>query len=353
MASPSPSVTVNRTQVLVTGVTDVIDSVDIDWHGRASCVTRSDGVVVMVYANIDQHVATKEANRILFSDDYGETWTDPDKTLAGGDVTGSGTAGEPYLLDAPSGNLILMLARPWDDVAGGTFQSISTDGGETWSAPSAITVTGMAGNQDYLALIDDHFIYDGTIYLAGRISTDKNQTAVKTVFVKSTDNGANWVYVSDITAGGTHEVGIEYLGNNRIIAVLRDAAILVTYTAVSDDMGATWSTKAVDINLKISGRHRIYTWTHLQGGANWWTDQRLIMTGFEQGVGGRRNLVFLSTDGGQSWIAPYYVDTAYSDAGYGDLFYNPNTDEVVAINYRGTTAAADLVQYNVTAGWVT
>lgn len=314
-------------------------------------MTRADGVVVMVYADNDHHLAYQSANRTVFSDDYGENWTDQDKTLAGGDVVGSATTGEPYLLDAPNGNLILMLGRCWDDVPGGTFQCISTDGGETWSEPTAVTVAGLAGTQDYLALLDDHFIYDGTIYLAGRISTDKVQSNVKTILVKSTDNGVNWSFVGNVTTSGTHEVGIEYMGNNRIIAVLRGSTGQATYTAASDDMGVTWSGKAVDINLKISGKHRLYTLTHLQGGANWWTDQRLVMTGFEQGVGGRRNLVFLSTNGGQSWIAPYYLDSAYSDGGYGDLFYNPNTSEIVSMNYHGTPDVSDLIQYNLHVDW--
>lgn len=306
----------------------------------------------MVYANEDHHVATKQANRIIFSDDYGATWTAPDTTLTGGSVTGSGTVGEPYLFAAPNGDLILMLGRVWDDVEGGTFQCVSSDGGETWGAEAPVAITGIVGDTDYMALLDDSFIYDGVIYLAGRISTSKTEANVKSILVKSEDNGATWTWVSDITSSGTNEVGIEYIGNNTIIAVLRGVNLATTYTSISTNMGVTWSEKVdASVNLKRSGKHRVYTLAHLQGNASWWSDSRMVMSAFVYDGSLRQNCIFLSKDAGASWIAPYYLDTQYGDGGYGDLFYNPNTDEVVALNYRGTISAAELVQYNVSVDW--
>jgi hypothetical protein len=345
---------VDATKAVVTGVTETVGEVDIDWHGRPSCVTLSDGTVAMVYVDGDVHAATVGGVHIRFSDDYGATWTDKDKTLGDDAVSFPTTIGEPFLFAAPNGNLICAGADVWSVAARGTYQSISTDGGATWSEPAAMAITGIDGDTDFLALIDDSFIYDGVIYLSGRISTDQAEANVKSVLVKSIDNGVNWTWVSDITAAGqSHEVGIEYLGSNRIIALIRDNGNSQTYRCFSNDMGATWTTPE-DINYMVrkTGKHRIFTLAHLKGEANWWEDTHLLTGCFEFTASSTRtNCLLFSSDSGQTWSPPRWVDSAYEDAGYGHIFWNPTTEQVVFMNYAGTAAAAALKQYNVTVDW--
>lgn len=352
------TLSVDSTNVIITGTTEVIGEFDIDWHGRPSFVTLSDETIAMAYVSQSSHPgalfggAGAGGIHIKFSANYGNTWTAQDTTLAGAAITGFPIAGEPFIMLAPNGNLIIHIARCWN-TAEGTLQITSTDGGATWSAEASVSVSDLVGDQDYMALIDDYFAYDGVMYLVGRISTDAAQTGVKPILVKSVDNGASWAFVSDISASGTaSEVGIEYLGDDNIIAVLRGST--TTLKTTSADMGATWAattdltTTAV---IPRSGRHRIFTKNHLEGGANWWEDQKLIMCGFVTDGTRRGNCIWLSDDAGATWSVPLYVDYWYDDAGYGHLFYDPNTGQVGFTSYIGTQGAASLKQYKVRINW--
>lgn len=253
---------------------------------------------------------------------------------------------------APNGNLLLHMWR--SDYAvdfDGTYQSVSTDGGKTWSTPAQITFTGLTAEQNALTFCtDDNFVYDGVIYAGGRIFSDQAASYGKSVLVKSTDNGATWSWVSDITdfdTNPTSEVGIEYLGEGRIIAMLRPRGTATTKRTYSDDMGATWGA-IVDIGptMGASGRHRLQTGAHLRGEENWWTDETLIMVGFKS-ASGRINTVWVSMDAGLTWSG-YPVDTVAEDGGYGDMIYNPTTGKYICLSYRGTQGAADIKQYTIT-----
>lgn len=314
-------------------------------------------MVVMVYKHALNHanVGTGELH-IKFSDDYGATWSDEDKYIGGASVTGfpmnppdclSGQdAVEPWLMVAPNGNLLLHMWR-YGTVAGsnGTYQSISTDGGQSWSTATAINFTGTT-DDDYIFATDDYFVYNGVIYAGAR---DFAGGAEKTIFIKSTDNGATWDYVSDIYAN-TNEVGLEYSEGN-IVALLRASVPTKTYKAVSHDMGLTW-TVSEETQVAISGRHRILTKTHLQQGANWWNDNKLIAWGFYRNSStSRTNAVWFSVDGGLSWSPTDIVDVAGEDGGYGDVIYNATTGKYVLLSYYGTQDVADIKQYDFTVNW--
>ncbi len=351
----------NLTQPISNIVKSTFTAVANDWNGRAS-VEVVNGVVVLVYQSSSAHAENDGNLHIRFSDDYGETWTAEDTKIGGGTPSGfpmeppdagaGEDAGEPWLYIAPNGDLLLHMWRVnYGTTSNGTYQSRSTDGGLTWSTPAAINFTGIADDTQVFAT-DDHFVYSGVIYACARVYDDEAGTNSKSIFIKSADNGTTWEYVSDISsfATPTEEVGIEYLGSNNIIALLRDDGNAKTYKATSSDMGATWSalTDISDV-FQASGRHRIFTRTHLEGGANWWTDNTLIVCGFELPTLGfsnrRRNAIWLSRNGGTTWEGPYWVDLPTSDAGYGDMFYDPENNKYVFISYQGSLNTADLVQY--------
>lgn len=335
-----------------------------DWHARAAIKRRGDGVLVLVYYRSSNHSANDGALHIRFSADDGDSWTDEDTTLAGATVSGfpmnpSGAgagedAGEPWLYLADNGDLILHMWRVDYGVSnGGTYQSVSTDGGESWSASALVDFGGIAGDTNIFAT-DDDFVLGGVIYAGARVFTDATLSESHAILIKSTDDGASWSYVSDITAAGsrTHEVGLEYLGNNTIIAVIRSLENEVTYQRYSTDLGLTWGTLTdVSTTIGVSGRHRIYTRAHLKGEANWWTDPVLIMVGFQLMAPGnshpRRNALWVSLDAGATWDGPHYLDDTTNDAGYGDIFYDATRDQYRVVNYQGATTAADLKQYDV------
>lgn len=347
------SITVNSTTVVVTG------EEESNWFGRPAVEVLADGTVVMVYKRGPSHSNDGSTEiHIRFSDDYGATWTDEDTDLDGDPVSGLpltrpvawGAADdltEPWLYLAPNGDLLLHVWRyDWGDTSYGHHQCVSSDGGKTWGALAAITVSGHA-EPECIYSTDDHFVYDGTIYAGCSFK----ESTIREGLISSPDNGASWAFVADVATGAS-EIGIEYVGSNTIIAMLRGSDNLVTWRSKSTDMGATWGTKEhYAYRIPASGRHRIWTEKHLKGEADWWTDPRLIMCGFVFTESGRRSCLWFSDDAGVNWSNPCYVDDVYEDGGYGDLFYNPITDEIVFMCYGGLTTKADIIQYNISANW--
>lgn len=273
--------------------------------------------------------------------------------------TGSLHPSEPYLYKAPNGNLILHTWRAAvpADSSHTTYQSVSTDGGKSWSTGTNITLNGHSISRVFAT--DDHFVYSNIIYAAARDFSNEEADS-KMIFIKSADNGETWDFVSEMRSGSTdapaNEVGIEYLGNNTIIAIYRTVAFTHTVRSCSYDMGLTWSKlESITYNIPASGRHRIWTKTRLEGGENWWNDSNLVMCGFVNFPGvGRKTAVWYSKNAGETWSPPRYLEeTIYSDAGYADMFYNPNSNEYVLVSYIGPVDLADAVikQYNIVPDW--
>lgn len=363
----SVSGTVDTTTTLITGGSP-------DWIGRASIVRRSDDVLVMAYQRASAHAVNDGALHLQFSADDGATWSGQDLTLTGAAVSGfpmtptsaaaGQDAGEPWLIVAPSGDLLCFLWRVDYNVDNdGTQMSRSSDGGLTWSTPAAVTVTG-ATDQTLTYLTDDGFAYNGVIYAGAREYTTGTYTACASYLVSSSDDGVTWTKVSTIMANtegaggnGAFEVGLTYTGSSRIVAMLRDTAHTNGYLRISTDMGATWGT-LTDLNATagIVGRPRLYQRAWLRGQANWWKDPVIIGAGFVQQTSGssqdRRNCLWVSRDAGATWSAPIYVDTTTEDAGYGDVFYDATNDQYVTVNFDGTLLAADLKQYRVSLAGV-
>lgn len=367
-------VTVVSTTTLVTGGA-------LDWIGRASIKRRSDDVLVMVYRRGSHHAINDGALYIKFSDDNGATWTAENTKLGGGAVSGfpmnpstltaGQDAGEGWLMVAPNGDLLLHMWRIDYTVSwGGTYQSRSTDGGETWSsAPGPIQFTGLTVAQNSRAFAtDDDFVLDGTIYAGARVyvqNPDEATYGSAVVLIASDDNGATWTREStlissaDLGGVGTEEVGLEYIGNDEIIAMIRDTATITHgYQMIGTNLGAAdsdWpAAPGTDVTTTagILSRPRVYTRAHLKGEANWWSDPVLLMTGFVHQTPGsshpRRSAVWVSQDRGDTWSRPQYIDASTEDAGYGDMFYDADNDEWVVVTYYGTQAAADLKQYRLT-----
>jgi hypothetical protein len=359
-------------------VTVNIDSVSTlassagQWFGRASVKVRS-GIVILSYYEASAHASHDGELHIRFSDDYGATWTAEDTKLGGGAVTGfpmnpstldaGQDAGEPWLYLAPNGNLILHMWRvSAAGPNGGTYQSVSTDGGETWTESAAVDFTGVTDDSMCFAT-DDDFVYDGVIYAGARIHEGDAQPS-ESLLIKSTDNGTTWSKVSTIMANnegvnsqGAWEVGLEYLGNSTILAALRGTDSANAYQRMSTDMGETWGDLTnVTARVGIALRQRVYTRAHLKGQANWWNDRYLIMVGGVNTISGdsqnRRNCIWTSTDAGSNWSNPKWIDPNLGDGGYGDIFYNPNTGKYVVINYQGSLTEASLKQYTLTLNGV-
>lgn len=356
-------VTVDATTTIGSGGTN-------DWWGRSYVARRDDGVLVLIYRRGTGHGSATSDLHIRFSDDNGATWTAEDTTLDAAAVlgfpmtpsAGEINAGEGMPIVAPSGRLILLLWRvdgsgDWPQDPKGTEQSVSDDGGETWSAPVAVTFGGVS-DQEHTFATDDWFVYDGVIYTCIRTYNLDSPTDAYASLIKSEDDGATWTKVSDITTPGsdTHEVGLEYVGNSCIVALVGSFNNDETIQAISDDMGETWTTSDVTgTAASITRRHKLYTRAHLRGQANWWKDPVLVASCFENQTPGsshpRRNAVLIgfwdSSSQTVTWDTLELIDSSTEDAGYGDIFYDTDNDQYVQLGYQGTLLAASLKQYRL------
>lgn len=299
-------------------------------------------------------------------------WTAENTKLDGNPVSGFPMEPEPFhigvgdawLMVAPSGRLVMhMWALEGDasvKVHHGTFQSVSTDGGDSWSTPALVSFQNLddEANTDVLAT-DDDFVLNGVIYAAARIGADTVGTySSLQILIKSIDDGATWEKVSTIVADGetpgtaitSAELGLEHIGNDTIITEIRGINAADSYQRVSTDLGLTWGSLAnVTSTRGAAGRQRMFTLAHLRGEADWWEDPNLIMCGFYHLVRGQQSprqiCVWLSDDAGDTWSRPHPLGQGYGDAGYGDLFYNGSGYTLVT--YGGVTSSASVLQFDL------
>jgi len=59
----------------------------------------------------------------------------------------------------------------------------------------------------------------------------------------------------------------------------------------------------------------------------------------------RRNALWLSNDGGETWQGPVALDAVTEDAGYGDVLYDPETETFHFYSYHGSSDETALVDY--------
>ena len=364
----NPSVTVDTTTTLRTGGSP-------DWHGRAAVCrwSQGDNRLVMVNQRSTAHQNNDGALQIQFSDDDGATWTAYNTTLGSGAVsgfpmtptgaTGSQDAGEGWLIELPSGRILLTIWRvDYSSDNDGTQYSWSDDGGETWTTPAACT---FAGNVDdtLTYATDDGFVdpATGTLYAITREYTTGTYTACRIYLVSSTDDGATWTVVSTVMASnqggnGSIEGGMEYLGDSTILVQMRDTDHVAAWQRISTDMGVTWGT-LTDVTAQVgrAARQRIYTFAHLMGRAGWWNDNRILMTGFTQDTSGssqdRTNAVWIGRWDRNShtvtWDGPHNMAATSEDGGYNDVFWRTGL-EFTQMSGRGTLAASSIIQYDFT-----
>ena len=341
---------------------------------RTSMKELADGTWVCIYANSAGHGDTRYSQLMIqFSDDYGETWSGENKYLDGNSVSGfplypptarpsldAEGAGEPWLMVMPNGDLICTMWKvDYGSSYGGTYQSRSIDGGKTWSTPTYIDFVGI-GNDDDIFMTDDDFVKDGVVYSAARLHVNSSESTPESLLMKSSDNGVTWTYVSHIShynVNPTLEVGIEYVGNDTIVAHGRGLSGGCTSgrLMISTDMGLTWN-DSTPTNIQILSRQRIKTRSHVKRTDNWWQDPVVISHGFSVPAGAgcypRHAGIWVSKDFGATWGAFLEVRPSIYDAGYGDFLWNPIKEEYVTITYGGISySKVELFQTNWKLTW--
>jgi hypothetical protein len=351
-------------------ITTLIAGGTNSWYGRASVEELPGHILCLVYYHASGHATNDGALHVRFSQTYGSTWTAEDTYIDGSAVanfpmnpsgaTGGQDAGEPWLMTAPNGDLLLHMWRvKYNTSLGGTYQSRSTDGGKSWSVSASVHIGNKTNEDSNTFCTDDHFVLNGVIYAGARIYQSSSMATCENILINSTDNGVTWNFVGyiSIMANNTQEVGFEYIGNNTIIAIVRSNADTNTYSTYSTNMGVTWAALTdISVTFPNSGRHRVRTRAHLKGLSGWWNDSVLIVNGFTQPTSGtstpRQNAVWVSIDKGITWSSPFYMEASFADGGYGDMFWDATNKLFSFISYTGTTSDADLKQYKFAMGGI-
>jgi len=218
----------------------------------------ADGTIVVAYYEGPSHGATNGLIKLVRSTDDGLTWSSPilvtDQTH---DPRG------PQLTALSDGTLLLTYfymewtATPY--VAHGTFVMRSTDGGLTWSSPSAVAsqmtcACGPVWPDSYAGgwnagkgPIVELASGDLLIPLYGTTTTDSR---IRSTVVRSTDGGLTWDAPNEVTlAVGSIsylEPNLSVLPSGELIATIRTSATprRVEISRSFDD-GYTWTTPAV------------------------------------------------------------------------------------------------------------
>ena len=330
------------------------DGVAHDWYGRCMIAIVDDKRWIMALRSGVNHISWSDGDAIhlITSTDEGRSWSKLDRWFDGSPIEGipyddGYTHSEPGLYRMPNGDLILQFWRT--AYTSGTKQLRSTDQGKTWSVDlDRIQIEGVTGAAGDRAIGTEDFFVDPDnpqdVYMAFQYFHYNTQSG--TMLARSRDNGKHYEFLSWIgplandreeDSGATFEPAIEYVGQRKIVAILRHASgNRYTWQSVSTDMGRTFS-PPVDISAQVSAgvpnglwqRVRLYKESnpYFQHGNQLdysRNEGRLWGFGLHSNGGGytRKPVVYWSDDNGDSWQGPHLLHGSMypgTDTGYGDL----------------------------------
>ena len=376
----------NKTiEILVEGAKQLYtdgDRVPHDWYGRCMIAIVDENRWIMALRSGVDHISwgDRDAIHLITSTNEGRTWSELNRWFDGTPITGvpyedGHTHSEPGLFRMPNGDLVLQFWRT--SYTSGTKQLRSSDNGKTWTLDiDRISVDGVPGADDDKAIGTEDYFVDpenpSDVYMAFQYFHFNSQAG--TLLARSRDNCKSYSFVSwigpladqrDPDGGATFEPAIEYVGQRRIVAVMRDAAgNRRTWQTVSTNMGVSFETP-VDISDKIKGgipnglwqRARLYKesnpyFQHRSPLDYALGEGRLWGFGLHSMGGGytRKPVVYWSDDNGESWHGPELLHGPMhpgTDTGYGDLKRRVDGTFVAATYYcqPRDSSEADLEQY--------
>jgi hypothetical protein len=306
-----------------------------DWIGRPSLLDDGEKWIMVYHVSVDHSGHPENRVCIRFSVDEGATWTNENKFTDGNDVTGAPFyvetqlfTGLPCIIKAPNGDLLLTIAIGRE--VGGSYLFRSTNGGASWTGQGLISPATDQPNDMIVIGSDIYMVTYGLGY--------------NCLLYSSTDSGATWSKVSDVTTDAdgfdTNEFSICNPSGNTLLVVLRNYDDLQTYMKISTDLGENWDT-AVPIGFQAGLVHRPRLRIFADAPA------RIYLLGRDYLLGPdfEKTVICYSEDVGDNWLAKTELEVAYQvDCGYADML--KRTDGTIYIlSYRGDFDAAKIHEY--------
>lgn len=213
-------------------------------NSEGDFVTLDDGRILFVYTQFQSVTSDHAPAKLMgrYSSDHGKTWTKDDLMIV--DNEGDMNVMSVSLLRLQNGNIALFYARKnsLDDCI--PQLRISSDGGVTWSEPTAV----IKDRQGYFVLNNDRVIQLKSGRLLVPVSLHKTKDTEwshkgQLRCYYSDNNGKTWdagEMVPTPDSVITQEPGVVELKDGRIMMIIR-ASGGAQYRTFSKDEGQTWS----------------------------------------------------------------------------------------------------------------
>lgn len=293
-----------------------------DWIGRPHLAVNGNTWVLAYRVGATHSAGTEDRIHLRFSTNEGEAWTNEDVFTDTEPCVGapfaahdSDGATEGMVIRCPNGDLLMHVR---EETSNGGWQYRSTDDGKSWTDEGRLSIGFCA--QQYAVIGADIYVTTwGSVFAA---------------LYKSANNGTSWTIVSTISTQ-SKEAGIVHLGDNAILAVMRDGLDAAhTWARTSTDLGATWGTEA-DIYSQVGTIHKpmlqkIGNKVYLSG--------RLFINSSIQ-----YTVMYVSSNDGRTWFGPAYTPQ-FADTGYSDFLGRTNGN-IYLLSYGGSGANASIYQY--------
>ncbi len=258
----------------------------------------SSGRVLIGWKEADTHDGPGLRVGFCYSDDEGKTFS-PNILMT---TLGGGSQSDPWLISDNDDNAYFSFLEYYQLADGSMGVAKTTDGGETWQAPTQADDT--IGNLDdkETACVDAA----GNIYMMWDHFVTQNQANL--VFTKSLDGGTSFQPTQVLGSWDTHG-GIPYLtctpNGTLFVSTIGDSVpdgpLNVIHFMKSTDYGNTWSSPmvanppgypeiAIITVCAVDSNHHLY----ICFAAGYTTDKEVY--------------IIKSTDGGNTWSAPVQVN---------------------------------------------
>lgn len=233
---------------------------DTEHNGFGSLALVGDRLITVYRRGPSHGVATNASLRLRYSDDFGETWSEPQTILS--DASMDEREGILHLHS--NGTLYCFVCKsavPDVDASRVVGYITSTDDGATWSSFTALSFTTLETRiviEGSVCELDDGNIL---IPVYGKFDSGDSRRSISVIKLNPDGSTSDEVLVAQENGSlSWGEPNLVKLQNGTILMTIRELQNdLAIYTSTSSDDGATWT--APTSRFSGEGRPAVFQWT--------------------------------------------------------------------------------------------